>query len=272
MAIEMDVRNAIRDAVNRTSRKPFYWGGLKGYQQLQVIADVLYQMKDALAENHFFQRLVMQVDRVLAQNQDLAAQLEQAHTWLRKVAACLHYPQTSNSEAEWQSLHSPQVADAMEDLIEQLRQESQKKGILSKFHHALDKRWKAYGSELLPCYDIPGLPQHNLHLESFFNHLRCHQRRISGRRSTKELRDFGQFQALLISDSPNDLLEQIRCVPLEEYKKCRQRLAESEAPRRFINQLHRQPSMTIHRLLIRYVQHQRELTPIVSPTSSACNT
>ena len=272
MAIEMNVRNAIRDAVNRTSRKPFYWGGLKGYQQLQVIADVLYQMKAVLAENFFFQRLVMQVDRALAQNQDLAAQLEQAHTWLRKVAACLHYPQSSYSEAEWQSLNSQQVADAMEDLIEQLRRESQKKGILAKFQHALEKRWKAYGSELLPCYDIPGLPQHNLHLESFFNQLRGHQRRISGRRSTKELRDFGQFQALLISDSPNDLLEQIRCVPLEEYKKCRQRLAESEAPRRFINQLHRQPSMTIHRLLIRYVEHQRELTPIVSPTSSACNT
>ena len=56
----------------------------------------------------------MQVDRVLAQNQDLAAQLEQAHTWLRKVAACLHYPPTSYSEAEWQSLPSQQVADAME--------------------------------------------------------------------------------------------------------------------------------------------------------------
>ncbi|MFZ1040197.1 MAG: hypothetical protein WAN58_02640, partial [Anaerolineales bacterium] len=202
----------------------------------------------------------------------LAAQLEQAHTWLRKVAACLHYPQTSYSEAEWQSLNSQQVADAMEDLIEQLRRESQNKRILSKFQHALDQRWIAYGSELLHCYDIPSLPQHNLHLESFFNQLRGHQRRISGRRSTKELRDFGQFQALLISDSQNDLLEQIRCVPLEEYKKCRQRLAESEAPRRFINQPHRQPSMTIHRLLIRYVEHQRELTPIVSPTSSACNT
>ena len=68
----------------------------------------------------------MQVDRVLAQNQDLAAQLEQAHTWLRKVAACLHYPPTSYSEAEWQSLPSQQVADAMEDLIEQLRQEFSK--------------------------------------------------------------------------------------------------------------------------------------------------
>jgi hypothetical protein len=80
MKIEMEVRNAIRDAVNRASRKPFYWGGLKGYQQLESIAEVLHQMKDTLAENHFFQGLVMQVDRVLVQNRTLAAELEQAHT------------------------------------------------------------------------------------------------------------------------------------------------------------------------------------------------
>lgn len=268
MKIEMDVRNAIRDAVNRASRKPFYWGGLKGYQQLEVIADVLHQMKDALAENQFFQRLVMQVDRVLVQNQTLAAELEQAHTWLRKVAACLHYPQTSYSEAEWQIINSQQVAGAMEDLLEQLRQESQNKSILSKFHHALDKRWKAYGSELLHCYDIPGLPQHNLRLESFFNRLRCHQRRISGRRSTKELRDFGQFQALFMSDSQNDLLQLIRGVPLEEYMQCRQRLIESEAPRHFINQFHREPRKTITRLLNRYIEHQHEL---ITPLSYVCN-
>ena len=260
MKIEMDVCNAIRDAVNRTSRKPFYWGGLKGYQQLEAIADVLHHLQGPLAEDCFFQRLIMQVDRVLAQNQALAAELEDAHTWLRKVAACLHYPKTSYSEAEWQVIHSQQVAENMEELLEQLHQESQNKSILSKFHHALSKRWKAYGSELLHCYDIPGLPQHNLQLESFFNRLRVHQRRISGRRSTKELRNFGQFQALFMSDSQNDLLQLIRTVPLEEYMKCRQRLTESEAPRHFIHQLHREPSKTITRLFNRYIEHQHELT------------
>jgi len=30
--MEAHVRVAIRDAVNRRSRKPFYWGGLKGYE------------------------------------------------------------------------------------------------------------------------------------------------------------------------------------------------------------------------------------------------
>lgn len=273
MKIEREVRNAIRDAVNRASRKPFYWGGLKGYQQLEAIADGLRQMQEGLAENHFFQRLVMQVERVLVQNQALAAELEQAHTWLRKVAACLHYPQTSYTEAEWQILNSQQVADDMEALLEQLHQESQNTSILSKFHHALSKRWKAYGSELLHCYEIPGLPQHNLHLESFFNRLRCHQRRISGHRSTKELRDFGQFQALLMADSQADLLAQIRCVPIEAYKKCRQRLRESEAPRRFIHQFHRDPKNVISRLLSRYVEHQHELeliSQLANPPPSQC--
>ena len=42
----------------------------------------------------------------------------------------------------------------MEPLLEQLRQESQNNNILSKFQRALEKRWKAYGPELLHSYDI----------------------------------------------------------------------------------------------------------------------
>lgn len=42
MLIELEgqMRVAIRDALNRESRKPFYWGGLKGYQQLQAISEL----------------------------------------------------------------------------------------------------------------------------------------------------------------------------------------------------------------------------------------
>ena len=272
MKIETQVRAAIRDAVNRASRKPFYWGGLKGYQQLQGITEGLHQMETPLAKSDFFQSLLLQAERALSQNQALAAELEQAHVWLCQAAACLRYPQTSYSASERRKLSSSQVAEDMENLLEQIRQASENKSILSKFHHALSKRWKDYGSELLHCYDIPGLPQHNLRLEGFFNRLRCNQRRISGRRSTKELRDFGQFQALFMVDSQADLLEQIRSVPIEEYKKCRQRLADSEAPRRSINQFHRNPLKTINRLLDRYVEHQRELiSQLANPLISACN-
>lgn len=271
MKIETQVRAAIRDAVNRASRKPFFWGGLKGYQQLQHIAEGLHQ-EEALAKSDFFQRLRLQVDRTLSQNQALAAELAQAHNWLLKTAACLRYPQTSYSASERRKLNSQQVAVDMENLLEQFRQASENKSILSKLHHALSKRWKDFGSELLHCYDIPGLPQHNLRLEGFFNRLRCNQRRISGRRSTKELRDFGQFQALFMVDSQADLLEQIRSAPIEEYKKCRQRLDDCESPRRSIHQFHRNPKKTIKRLLDRYVEHQRELILLLAnPPTPACN-
>ena len=40
--IETQIRQAIRDAVHRNSRKPFYWGGLAGYQQLEAIAEALH--------------------------------------------------------------------------------------------------------------------------------------------------------------------------------------------------------------------------------------
>jgi hypothetical protein len=273
--METQLRTAIRDSVNLASRKPFYWGGLKGYQQLEGIAQSLHQVADTTAENEFLQRLILQVDRTLAQNQTLAAELEETHGWLRKVATCLRYPPSSYSEAEWQKLTSQQVTYDMENLLKQLRQESKNKVSLSKFYHGLSKRWKDYGPELLHCYDISGLPPHNLQLEGFFNQLRCHQRRVSGRRSTKELRDFGQFQALFLADSQTDLLEQIRRVPMEKYQECRQRLIDSEAPRRFIHQLHRDPKKTIHCLLDRYVEHQRklELIPqLATHLPSLCNT
>ncbi|MBH8554187.1 hypothetical protein I8751_17805 [Nostocaceae cyanobacterium CENA357] len=41
MAIEFQIRAAVRDALNLTSRKPFRWGGLSGYQQLSAIGEVL---------------------------------------------------------------------------------------------------------------------------------------------------------------------------------------------------------------------------------------
>ena len=52
MEIEAQFRMAIRDAVNRTTRKPFYWGGLKGYRQLDSIAQALHSMP--VADHAYF--------------------------------------------------------------------------------------------------------------------------------------------------------------------------------------------------------------------------
>ena len=93
-----------------------------------------------------------------------------------------------------------------------------------------------------------------------FNRLRNHQRRISGRKSTKELRDFGQYQVLFLAETETTLLEQLRRVPIAEYRKHRQQLAQAELPGQFLHRLHRDPSVTIQKLADRYSQRQVELT------------
>ena len=133
--------------------------------------------------------------------------------------------------------------------------------MLSALYSAVSYRWQLYGKDLLHCYDIPGLPPDNLHLESLFNRLRRRQRRISGRKSTKELRDFGHYQILFSAESEADLLDQIRSVPLVEYQKQRCRLALAEAPRLFLHRLHRDPCKAVQFLLTRYIDRQNELSP-----------
>jgi len=87
MEIEGQFRMAIRDAVNRATRKPFYWGGLKGYRQLESIAQALHTMP--VAENAYFSRLIRQVDRTLENNHHLAETIDKTYTWFLRIAACL---------------------------------------------------------------------------------------------------------------------------------------------------------------------------------------
>lgn len=90
-----------------------------------------------------------------------------------------------------------------------------------------------------------------------FSHLRRHQRRISGRKSTAELRDLGQYQVLFFAETELQLLEQIQQVPIAEYKTQRRRLAIAQAPRQQKRRLHRNPVSTIESLVN---QHQELLT------------
>ena len=148
----------------------------------------------------------------------------------------------------------------MERLIEQFHPtgnlQRAQRGLLS----ALRKRWKLYAKELLYCYDTPGLPQDNLQLESFFGRLRRHQRRISGRKSTQALHDFGQAQALFRAQSEAELLKQILQVSLEDYLVHRQRLAQAELPRQFFHRLHHDPLTTISSLLAPYTNRRNVLS------------
>ena len=149
----------------------------------------------------------------------------------------------------------------MEELLQPFRPDPQQHPAQFTLKKKLQRLWDKYGANLLHCYDIPGLPPDNLKMEAMFSHLRRHQRRISGRKSTAELRDFGQYQVLFLAETELQLLEQIQQVPIAEYKTQRRRLALAEAPRQQKHRLHRHPVSTIQTLV---AQHTELLTVLES--------
>ena len=206
--------------------------------------------------NDYFQRLRRQVDRTLENNRPLASELQKAHTWLRRIAACLRYPPSSYPA---DNRTSGQVAREMQDLLRQLAADARGQVVPMALYSGLQYRWNFVGYDLLHCYDIPGLPPDNLQMESLFGRLRRHQRRISGRKSTKALRNFGQCQILFSAESQAQLLQQLCRVPLSDYQRSRKRLAQAESRRQFLHRLHRNPVKTMAHLADRYLRCQNDL-------------
>ena len=250
MALEMQLRQAIRDAVNRPSRKPFHWGGLAGYRQLEAMAHTLHMLLSTEGEKAYLQRLVSQIDRVLEKNGALVADLQAAYNWVGHIAACLRYPPASFGQEE---LCSQQVADEMCALMQHFRPDFKRQPAQSALYHAWRHHWYSYGAHLLHCYDISGLPPDNLQIEALFGHLRRHQRRISGRSSTKELRNHGHYQVLFMAESDEDLLRQIQAVPLAQYQAHRRQMNSTQTPDQFLSCLHHDPVAAMQRWSQQYV-------------------
>ena len=255
ISIEKQIRQAIRDAVNRNSRKPLYWGGLAGYQQLRAIDQAMHQVTSTGTESHYLHCLRQRVERVLTRNRTLASELQEAHHWLERIASCLRYPPSafqagiSPETGKRELVSAQQVVQDMEILLQQFQPLPKRHRVQTRLRNALQKRWRLYGQELLYCYAIPGLPPDNLQIESLFGCLRRHQRRISGRKSTVELRTFGQVQVLFVADSEQALLKQIQSAGLGDYLTERRRLAQAEVPGQFLRRLHHNPFDTVQTLL-----------------------
>ena len=218
-----------------------------GYQQLQAITQALCLLHAGNQESRYLHYLAQRAEWVLARNRTLAEDLQAAHQGLLQIANCLRYPPKSDRLNP--SPTSQQVAEEMETHLQGFHPTGKHQQAQIGLHSALQKRWKLYAQELLYCYDIPGLPPDNLQIESLFGRLRRHQRRISGRKSTRELRDFGQAQVLFIAESEAALLEQIQYIPQPAYQAHRQRLAQAEAPRQFLRRLHHDPVGTVQILV-----------------------
>lgn len=267
IVIESQIRLAIRDAVNRNSRKPFYWGGLSGYEQLEAIVQGLHQIQGTEQESDYLRLLSTNVERVLQKNRTIAEDLKVAQQQLRQVAQCLRMPSKQDLLNQNKvKVSSTQVSQEMEALIHGFCPTGKLQRAQKGLYHAFKKRWERYAQELLYCYDIPGLPQDNLQLESLFGRLRRHQRRISGRKTTQELNVFGQAQVLFMAKSIEELLLQIQLVPSDVYFEFRNRLAEAELPRQFFRRLHHDPLAAIQALVRRHSLLSQSLIKYEPPT------
>jgi hypothetical protein len=263
--IETKVRQAIRDSVNHRSRKPFSWGGLSGYAQLKAISQGLDQIQETNPESHYLRLLQARVTKVLARNRDAADDMERAHQVLSRISGCLHYPPPEPGAQLDQKIDSQKVSQEITMLIQEKKPDGKIQRAQIGILKALKKRWELFGEELLFCYDIPGLPQDNLKLESLFGRIRRHQRRITGRKSTRELQDFGRVQLFFTAGSLQELLEQIQVIPHEAYLFHRSRLAEAELPRQFIQRLHHDPATTISTLVHYHDVHSQNLVALKAP-------
>ncbi len=209
------------------------------------------------------------MDRAIEKNRTLAEDLQKARQKLKRVAECLHYPPSQHAQKGKNQPTAEQVTQDMDRLIQEFQAETGKGVAQIALYGALKRRWKSYGKDLLHCYNVPGLPPDNLKLESRFGSLRRHQRRISGRKSTRELRDFGQYQVLFMAESEEALLKQLQQVPYQDYLAHRRRLAEAEIPHQFLRRLHRNPAKTMQGLIDQYLARCTELAQTV-PRLAVC--
>ena len=87
------------------------------------------------------------------------------------MADCLRYPPAAQG-LQRDQVSSQLVAQEMTKLIRETSANGKVQRAQIRLLDGLKSRWELFGHELLFCYDIPGLPQDNLQLESLFGRLR----------------------------------------------------------------------------------------------------
>lgn len=243
-------RRAIRDALNRSSRKPFQCGGLRGYDQLVGIERHLQQQCTGSKRDPYLNLLHQRVQSALASTVTQAEQVRQMRTFLTQVERYLaQVPRPAiRTEKRDRTVLAPGsqiVKQELERMFSDLVQPSKTCALAWR----LNRRWRSMSKTWLPdilhCYDIPGLPRSNLDLEGTFGTLRRDQRRTSGRKETSPVRIFGPGEIVLLSLEDEEILPLLQSVPAEVYWSQRRRQEEREEPHRWLTRLHRDPGRAL---------------------------
>jgi hypothetical protein len=243
-------RRAIRDALNRSSRKPFQCGGLRGYDQLVGVDLHLQERRRQRGPDAYLDQLHKRVQCALQSAASQADQVRQAHAFLKQVERYLAQahgsgPNPDTSGTNVSTPHSETVRQELDKMVSDLAQRSKTCPLARR----LARRWRAMRKSWLPhilhCYDIPGLPRSNLDLESAFGTLRRSQRRVSGRKETSPIRIFGPGAIALLALDDQQVVPLLQSVSPDTYWFQRRQQEEREEPHRWLTRLHRDPTRAL---------------------------
>jgi len=259
-------RHAIRDALTRFSRKPFQCGGLRGYDQLKGI----YRHLSAHEESDpYLDELRRRVQSALEATESLAEDVRQARTFLTQVEHYLASVPRPKLEPDAEESDSPPGSEAVRKKLEKMFSDLEKRQDIDSTTLRVLRKWGTMSKTWLPgilhCYDIAGLPRHNLRLEGTFGALRRHQRRVSGRKETTPLRVFGPGEIMVQILDQEEILPWLQSVSAEEYWLQRHKQAEREEPRRWLRRLRRSPERAMTQVDEQFYQVVEELLRQRSP-------
>ena len=263
-------RRAIRDALTRPSRKPFQCGGLQGYDQLKGIYRHLSARE---ACDPYLDELAGSVKASLEAQESQAGDVRQARGFLLEVEHYLASVPRPELEPDPEAADLPPGSKAVREKLGEMFDTWREREDIGSTGRRLVQKWDAMAKTWLPgilhCYDIAGLPRHNLKLEGSFGALRRHQRRVSGRKETTPLRIFGPGEIMVQVLEEDEILPWLQSVPVEEYWEQRRKQEEREEPRRWFGRLRRDPERALaqvdeqfHRMAVERIKTSPALPPI----------
>ena len=234
-------RRAIQDTRHLGSRKPFVCGGLRGYEQLQAIADHLVVREEKEGLDGYLSQLQVCVQRAVEQARPLADEVRQAKGWIVRVEELLA------DEPVCDGLQPPSAVQRqrMRDLLAECEGQEE----ASSTVQALQRTWRrmldSWETDLYHCYDIEGLPRSNLGIEALFGQARRQQRRLRGQSDTSPLAVTGQGYLRADSAAQSALLQMFHQVPTWVYRFASRCVEAVEAGVRWPKQLHRDTSKAL---------------------------
>jgi hypothetical protein len=228
-------RRAIQDTRHLGSRKPFRCGGLRGYDQLQVIVDHLATRQAEQGLDPYLSKLQACAQRAVELARPLVDDVRQAKEWVVRIERLLADVPIADGTQPLSAIQRQRMRDLLTECENQ-----QDVGItvrrLQRTWRGMLDRWE---TDLYHWHDIVGLPRSNLGVEALLGQARRQQRRLCGQADTSSLAVTGQGYLWATSAGQLALLEMFCQVPTWVYRLALRCVEAVEAGIRWPKQLHR---------------------------------